>query len=74
MTALVGKPSRSAAELERPFALADRGQFVPLIVRGECQRRIVLLVVRGEFVGRGLFTPSFEGLRPRVKPRQDSRR
>jgi hypothetical protein len=63
MTALMGKPSRSAAVLERPFAFADRGQFVPLSVRGECQRRIVLLVVRREFVGRGLFALSFEGLR-----------
>jgi hypothetical protein len=38
MTALVGKPSRSAAVLERPFALADRGQFVPLTRRGELCR------------------------------------
>src|SRR5580704_1854423 len=63
MTALVGKPSRSAAVLERLFALADQGPFVPLIVRGDCQRRIVLLVVRGEFGEWGLFTLRFEGLR-----------
>jgi hydroxyacyl-ACP dehydratase HTD2-like protein with hotdog domain len=63
MTALVDNPSRSAAVLERQFAHADREQFVPLIVRGPCQQRIVLLVVE-EFVGRGLFTLRFEGLRP----------
>src|ERR1700746_532158 len=63
MTALVGKPSRSAAVLERPFALADRGQFVPLSVRGEPSEENCAACRAGGICRSGLFTPSFEGLR-----------